>query len=160
MTNIRPSHYFISIPRTSVSYKRTEMPQNDSIVAVNKHHNSIRENHIHLIKQSATCETQLRETKSDLKPALPSKQRKDHQDISKTLRHYQNIRRLVADEQRKTNHLNNRWRESAGTILNTMKGEPPQTVHGCRTKATLKYNKKYNEILKNTMGKRTFQTPI
>ena len=118
------------------------MPQNDSIVAINKNYNSIRESHINLIKQATTCETQLKETKSDVKPALPSEQRKDHQDTSKTLRQYKNIRRLVADEQRKTNHLNNRWRESAGKILNTMKGETPQIVHGCRTKAYLKFNKK------------------
>lgn len=155
LTNIRPSHYFISIPRTSVSYKKTEMPQNDSIIAKNKHQNSLSETNIKRIKEMSSYGDQLKEFKPYSKPSLPSERRNDHQNESKTLRHYQNLKRLMADEQRKTNYASNRWRESAGTILNTTKGETPQVVHGQRIKALIKYEKKHHEMLIKAMCKKS-----
>lgn len=153
-TNIRPSHYFISIPRSSVSYKATEMPQNDSIVAKNKNYKSISGTYRQKSSEFDSYWTKYQNWKSQENPALPSQRREEGQDMSKTLRQYQTLRRTIADEARKTAYSNNRWRESVGQVINTTKGgQEKDYTKGLRVKAFLKYQKKHQEIIKRSNSK-------
>ena len=104
---------------------------------------------------------------------LPSNRRKEIQEMSKTLRNNQNLRRLVSDECRKTTYSHNRWRDSAGKVINTMKGEEEPLItyssttnkEKClksanrvrrisqRAKASYKYQRKQKEMFEKSLSK-------
>lgn len=154
MTNIRPSHYFISIPRTSVAYKRTEQPQSDSI-HTKRDFGSVSGNRLKVAKEFCAYDTKVKGWYKKDMPSLPSERMSEAKDMTKTLRHYQKLRRVLADEARKTTYSNNRWREGAGQVINTMKSNPPCDMGGIRTKASLKYQRKHKDIMEHETCKFT-----
>lgn len=153
LTNIRPSHYFISIPRSSVSYKATEPIHNDSIKTQNRGDYASNSNQLTKLGEFNDYQDKLKTWKSNQAPSLPSNRRLESQDMTKTLRNYQNLRRSIADQSRKTQYSNNRWREEAGKVVNSMTGQEHSASNGLRSKAFLKYQKKHQEILQRSACK-------
>lgn len=135
------------MPRNSVSYKASEMPQNDSIIAKNTNYSTVSSKQMTECEKVNEYETRIKNwTKGD-KPALPSERRKDVEQLSRTLRHYQSLKRAIADDKRKTAYGNNRWREGVGQVINTTKGDPaPSFSKGRRTNAFLKYLKRHQDL--------------
>jgi len=150
-TNIRPSHYFISIPRTSISYKATEMPQQDSIIGKNRNFRSISDCQMSKLKEFGEYGNKIKHWQSTDKPALPSQRQREAKDMSQTLRQYQGLKSTIAQEMRSTNYMNNRWRESSGKVINpgTYQMQVPQK-HGLRAKAFVKYQQRHQEMLKRS----------
>ena len=93
-TNIRPSHYFISIPRNSVSYKISEVSPNESSAVPKKTNNFMINN-----KDQSRYEQELTRYDENLKtwnkneiPTVPSERRKEVQDASTSIKEYQNLK--------------------------------------------------------------------
>lgn len=143
LTNIRPSHYFISMPRHSVSYIKTELPQSDSILAKNNNQKSATREQVEKLREYINWNSQIQGWNGQPGVGLPSSRRKESDRMQKTLRNYQSLRRSIFDSQRKTNYANNRWRESLGKVINTMTGENKINTHSQRAKACHTFERKH-----------------
>lgn len=150
-TNIRPSHYFISIPRNSVSYKNSEVPQNESVIVTKKTNNYMISS-----KEQSQYEQELTRYDSKLKtwsknevPVVPSERRKEVQDVSKNIKEYQNLKRAIMFQNRRNKFANNRWRDSINNVINSTEGELNNTNNiSQRSLAFLKFEHKNKEMMK------------
>ncbi|CAI2373482.1 unnamed protein product [Moneuplotes crassus] len=152
LTNIRPSHYFISLPRHSVSYIKTELPQSDSILAKNKNPQSPSKEQVQKLKEYINCNSQIQGWNGQPGIGLPSSRRKESDTMRKTLRNFQSLRRSIFDNQKKTNHANNRWRDSLGKVINSMTGENKINTKSQRTKPYYTFERKHKKDLKKMMS--------
>lgn len=157
LTNIRPSHYFICVPRNSNSYRLTEPPQNDSVVKTRKAGDR------NWSKGLSQCEQDFMAYDSKVKQhqetscsLLPSERQRDAQQMTKTLRQYQNLKRSIILQNRKNTFASNRWRDGAGQVVNTMKGEnPDKSKHSLRAKAYYQFQKAHDNMLAKKSSKCT-----
>ncbi|CAI2373735.1 unnamed protein product [Moneuplotes crassus] len=152
VTNIRPSHYFISLPRHGISYMKSEPVQSDSILAKNTNEQKATKEQIEKIKEYVSCDGQIQEWKTQSNIGLPSSQRKESDRMRRTLKNFQSLRKTIFENQRKTNHSNNRWRESCGKVVHSMSGENRINTKSQRAKPFYKFIKKHNKDLKKFMS--------
>lgn len=109
----------------------------------NSDYHSISGIQINKLKELISNNSELKGINPKEGPKLPSSRRKEAHKFGKTLRNYQNLRRSIFEDQRKTNYTNNRWRESAGKIINSMRGENRPKTTGQRIKAFYKYERNH-----------------
>ena len=122
LTSIRPSHYFISIPRSSVSYKKSEVVNNDSVLMYKKKNNFIINNQLNKLQDEFTkYDNKLKSWKQNAIPVVSSERLKDARDLTKTIREYQNLKTTIMFYNRKAKFSNNRWREEIGKVFDTRK---------------------------------------
>lgn len=170
-TNIRPSHYFISMPRHSVSYIKSTPAQDSTVFKPNSNPRKPQTSQVQRLRDYITHNTQIGGW-MDMKPkaqgqarsqkpkgaqnsaskvVLPSSRRKENCELQKTLRNFQELRRSVFDQQRKTNFMNNRWRESMKGVINSMDGPIQSHNKSQRAIPGHKYESRHKKQLKKIM---------